>query len=663
MKKKRQPKPTLRSRLIRVGLLTTVTALVLTFAILLIKELVDLRRSFVNDLRTQAKILAVHSAPALIFQDTGAAAETLATLESWSNIRYALIYSQNGAVFSAYIRSDLVGRTPLPDLKKEGIRFSWHTLSLVQPVTFKGWQVGTIALQADLNRFYLLIGRHLLLLSLVLLLVMGAAYILLSRLSRTITDPLSELIGLMKTISLEKDYSLRSPVLEVDELNALAQGFNDMLDQIQERDRALERHRRHLEEEVEKRTRDLAMANIQLEKELAERKQAEAEKSALEEQLRQSQKMEAIGRLAGGVAHDFNNLLTIIQGYGELAALKIEEGEPVGEEIDQIRQAGQRASELTRQLLAFSRRQLMEMKVVDLNELLGRMHTMLSRIMGEDIRIELSLPPEVGKIRTDPGQIEQVVLNLAVNARDVMPGGGRLIIETCNVALDEAYAQTHPGVIPGPYVRLTVTDTGSGMPPEVLERIFEPFFTTKELGKGTGLGLSTIYGIIKQSGGHIYVRSRLNQGTTFEIYLPRVDAETELEKNERAPVLLPGEETVLVVEDEKEVGKIVQRSLESLGYRVLLAEGGQEALEILEGSDPAQIRLLITDVVMPGMGGRELSDRLVARYPHLKVIYMSGYTDDAVIRHGISVQAMNFIQKPFSVGTLAGKVRQVLDSR
>jgi CheY-like chemotaxis protein len=372
--------------------------------------------------------------------------------------------------------------------------------------------------------------------------------------------------------------------------------------------------------------------------------------------------MEAIGRLAGGVAHDFNNLLTIIQGYCELSALKIEQREPIEEEIEQIRQAGNRASDLTRQLLAFSRRQLLEMKVVDLNELLENMKNMLSRILGEDIQIFFSLGKDLGKVKTDPGQIEQVILNLSVNARDAMPYGGKLTIETGNVLLDKSYAQNRPGVVPGPYVKMSVIDTGSGMPPEVKNRVFEPFFTTKELGKGTGLGLSTIYGIIKQSGGNIWVQSELYKGTTFDIYLPRIEEPTEEgEEAGDSPIPLQGSETILVVEDEKEVGKIIKKTLQELGYKVWLTEGGREALRFIKDQETPPIQLLITDVVMPGMSGRELRDHLIDLKPDLKVIFMSGYTDDAVIRHGISKKEMNFIQKPFSVKFLARKVRQVLD--
>lgn len=429
------------------------------------------------------------------------------------------------------------------------------------------------------------------------------------------------------------------------------------------RDRELELHRKHLEDQVGFRTADLAKANIQLEKELADRKQAEREKSVLEDQLRQSQKMEAIGRLAGGIAHDFNNLLTIIQGYSELGLLRLPKEDPSRETLEQIKNAGDRASDLTRQLLAFSRRQMLEMKLIDLNALIKDLDKMLQRILREDIKVVHSLTPDLGKIKTDRGQIEQVILNLTINARDAMPFGGKLIISTENVELDKTFAHTHPGVLPGPYVKLTVTDTGTGMTPEVIERIFEPFFTTKELGKGTGLGLSTIYGIIKQSEGHIWVHSEPNLGSTFEIYLPRMDNVFDIDGSISPSAEMPkGTEAILVIEDEVDVGKIIQKTLQGCGYDLFLATDGQEAIRMVRETQRTSFKLLLTDVVLPGMSGREIRDHITGLQPGIKVIFMSGYTDDAVIRHGIRKKEMDFIQKPFSMNELARKVREVLDN-
>ena len=652
----------IKRKLIRISLLTTGAALLLANMILMTHELILFRRSLVNDLRIEARMIGRHCTSALLFNDPKAAGETLSVLQTAPNIIQAVIYSNDGKIFAAYQRPGAEGNSLSFPFPGQGFQFGINSLRLSQQIVFNDKIIGTVYFHSDLSKFYSLLLRYVTMVSLALGISLLVAFILLSKLHQVITRPINTLVQLMGIISQDKNYSLRAPVLQNDELGSMAEGFNDMLEQIQIRDRELEGHRQHLEEQVGVRTADLAKANSQLEKELADRRQAEIEKTFLEEQLRQSQKMEAIGRLAGGVAHDFNNILTIIQGYSELAALKLQQGEQVGEAIDQIIKAGERASDLTRQLLAFSRRQMLEMKVIDLNILLKDLDKMLRRILGEDIEVVHSLAEDLGKIKTDPGQIEQVILNLTVNARDAMPYGGKLLIETDNVELDKTYAQTHAGVQAGPYVRLSVTDTGAGMPPEVKDRIFEPFFTTKELGKGTGLGLSTIYGIVKQSGGNIWVYSEENLGTTFKIYLPRIDQTAESNGFLNHPQELPkGSETILVAEDEEEVGKIIRKTLQTCGYEVLLAADGREAIRLVQEYPNESIQLLITDVVMPGMSGRELRDHLLTLRPEMKVIFMSGYTDDAVIHHGVLRKEMHFIQKPFPMNALAQKVREILD--
>jgi PAS domain S-box-containing protein len=391
------------------------------------------------------------------------------------------------------------------------------------------------------------------------------------------------------------------------------------------------------------------------------RKQAAENMASLQEQLRQSQKMEAIGQLAGGVAHDFNNLLTIIKGYGQLSADEMKKDDPVMENIEEIKKAADRATDLTRQLLAFSRRQIMDIKVLDLNELLTNLDKMLRRMIGEDIDLVTVLEKNLGRVKTDPGQMEQVIMNLAVNARDAMPNGGRLTIETANVELNDAYARAHIAVTPGRHVMISVSDIGEGMPPEVRDRVFEPFFTTKAKGKGTGLGLSTVYGIVKQSGGNIWVYSEPGKGTTFKIYLPRVE-ETAEELKERlvSKELARGDETILLVEDEAEVRKLAVRVLEKQGYVVLEARDGKEALLLCQLQE-GPIHLVLTDVVMPQLGGPQLVEQLRKVRQDFKVLYMSGYTDDAVTHHGILSEGMNYLQKPFSIDGLARKVREVLD--
>jgi len=385
----------------------------------------------------------------------------------------------------------------------------------------------------------------------------------------------------------------------------------------------------------------------------------------IEAQLRQTQKMEAIGTLAGGVAHDFNNILTTIIGYADLMLMDIDTDKPLTEEIEEIKIAGERAAALTRQLLAFSRKQIVEPKIMDLNKLLTGIEKMLVRLIGEDIEILMIQEPALWKVEIDPGQMEQVIMNLAVNAKDAMPSGGKLTIETVNMDLNDNYFDEH-GIVekqPGSYVVLTVSDTGIGMDKGVQEHIFDPFYTTKEKGKGTGLGLSTIYGIVKQNNGFIWVYSEPGQGSTFKIYLPKVKRDVkEEEKGQTTVENLSGSETVLIVEDDTSIRKLAQKSLQPHGYRVLVAENGEDALKISKEHE-GTIDLIITDVVMPKMGGKETADRLQALHPQMKVIYMSGYTDNAIVRHGVLASGLNFLEKPFSPRALARKVREVLDKK
>ena len=380
-----------------------------------------------------------------------------------------------------------------------------------------------------------------------------------------------------------------------------------------------------------------------------------------EERFVQAQKMEAVGRLAGGIAHDFNNLLTAIIGSSELLLEGLSAHDQRREDLEEIRKAGQRAAGLTRQLLAFSRQQVLEPRVLDLNELIVDLEKMLRRLIGEDVDLRTVLAPELGAVRADPGQLEQVIMNLTVNARDAMPLGGKVTIETANADLDETYAAAHAPVVSGPYVMLAVSDTGTGMTPDVKAHLFEPFFTTKEQGKGTGLGLATVYGIVKQSEGYVWVYSELGQGTTFKIYLPRAAQDvTSSPPKAASPSSTRGSETVLVAEDEEAVRKLTRRVLEAQGYTVLAAADGPEALRLAH-THAGPIHLLLTDVVMPSMSGRELAELVVSTRRETKVLYLSGYTDDAVIRHGVLEPGVAFLQKPFTPQTLARKLREVLD--
>jgi len=385
-----------------------------------------------------------------------------------------------------------------------------------------------------------------------------------------------------------------------------------------------------------------------------------SQRKQLEDRLLQAQKMEAVGRLAGGVAHDFNNMLTVIAGYNRMILDDLSPLDPLRGCAEEVLKAADRAAALTRQLLAFSRRQVMQPCVMNVNATVVHTEKMLRRLIGEDVELVLSLPPDIGNIKADPNHIEQAIVNLALNARDAMPKGGRITVETANVHLDENYARTHMGVKPGDFVMVAVSDTGHGMDAETRRRLFEPFFTTKEKGKGTGLGLASVYGVVKQLGGDIWVYSEPGQGTTFKLYFPRIAETASLPPASPAEAdRAPSTETILVVEDEEAVRDLTVKILRKLGHTVLAASGGAEAIEIAK-SYSGPIALLLTDVVMPNMSGRQVADHLLKLRPELKVLYLSGYTDNTVVHHGVLEDGVEFLPKPFSREALARKIRDVL---
>jgi PAS domain S-box-containing protein len=397
-------------------------------------------------------------------------------------------------------------------------------------------------------------------------------------------------------------------------------------------------------------------------RDITERKQAALERARLEEQLRSSQKMEAVGRLAGGVAHDFNNLLTAILATSDMVLNSLEHSHPLRLDINEIRRAAIQAGMLTRQLLAFSRKQVRQLQVVDLNEIVRNIEQILRRVIGEDIILQTALAPELSGVKADPGQLEQIVMNLAVNSRDAMPKGGVLSLETSEVSLEESHGSGHFSVSPGAYVMLAVTDTGTGISAEVMPHLFEPFFTTKGPGQGTGLGLATVYAIVKQSGGYIWVYSEPDKGTTFKIYLPKVEEPPQsLRKPAAAEPLRRGSETVLLVEDNEPVRILTGRVLRQYGYTVLDAPDGLQALDVI-AQHWGPIHLMITDIVMPRMSGPELAKRLAAPHPSMKVLYMSGHADDAFLHHGAPDFRPAFLEKPFAATTLLEKVREVLEA-
>jgi len=415
-----------------------------------------------------------------------------------------------------------------------------------------------------------------------------------------------------------------------------------------------------LEKRVEERTAELARTVQRLEEQITERQREEGWRVALEGQLHQSQKMDALGRMAGGVAHDFNNVLAVILGYSDILG-QMEYDEKTLARVNEIKLAAGRGSALTSQLLAFSRRQVFQPSVMSLNQAVVEMEKMLDRLVGEKVNLSLALQPDLATVRADPGQIDQVVMNLAVNARDAMPEGGGLQFATTEVEIGRSEADVKKPA--GRYVVLSVTDTGTGMDEETRRRIFEPFYTTKEDGKGTGLGLATVHGIVNQSHGYLEVESEVGKGTTFLVYLPALAGAVQEEGKSR-PVggQIQGTERVLVVDDEPEFREMVRQLLEGLGYAVLMASGGLEALEIAE-QEERPIHLVLTDVVMPGMNGRELADKISVTLPDSKTLYMSGYMDDAIVHSGLSGGELAFLQKPFTREDLAYKIREILDGR
>jgi signal transduction histidine kinase/ActR/RegA family two-component response regulator len=488
-------------------------------------------------------------------------------------------------------------------------------------------------------------------------LVFGVLAVLLAGLgaglvSRSLMKPIRSFVGFMESVAQSGDYSHRfdakAGAVEVQTLNA---SYDRLIDSLAQK-----------HAQLEQRTVELSQANVSLREEMRERGQAEQALRFSEQQLRQSQKLEAVGTLAGGVAHDFNNLLTVIGSYTDLVMAELDENSPLLADLEQVRQAADRASGLTAQLLAFSRKQVMQPKVLDLSGVLGGIEKMLRRVIGEDIELKTIKEPNLSTVKADPGQIGQVLLNLAVNARDAMPQGGTLTLQTANIELTEKDPDRNPMMAPGRWVMLAVTDTGSGMDEATRARIFEPFFTTKGPGKGTGLGLSTVYGIVKQSGGFIWVESELGRGTSFKVYLPAVDeVEDEADWTAEPTEATGGTETILLVEDERPVRALVRRCLERAGYAVLESDGPTEALR-LTAQHEGMIHLLLTDVVMPQMSGKQLAERVATLRPGTRVLYMSGYTDDTVAQHGVLDAGTMLIQKPFTPENLAAKVRAVLDA-
>jgi len=639
-----------RGKLLLVVAATSFVTLLLACSALIGYDVISSYSAMRRDLAGLAEVVGVNSEAALVFGDARSGEENLASLRVRPHIMAAVLYVQDGTPLAVYSREGQATTPPPGRPQFEGIRETSGRIEMMRTIRKDGDVVGRVYICSDTREIQDRMAQSGLI-GLLVMVASGLVGLLLSaHLQHLVSDPVMALVRAARHVSTKRDYSIRVETSARDELGTLTQQFNGMLEQIQTRDADLQEIQTELEVQLR-----------ELQEQIEQRQRAEKALNDSEEQLRQSQKMEAVGLLAGGVAHDFNNLLTIICGYSQMAVAKLGAGHPVAETLSAVKDAGDRAAVLTRQLLAFSRKQVMSLRPIELDGIVLNMHKMLKRILGEQIEIVVIPGLDGARVMADAGQIEQVILNLAVNARDAMPDGGKVTIRTADLTVAGDGDGGPPFGAGGRFVVLSVSDTGVGMDETTKARIFEPFFTTKGVGKGTGLGLSTVYGIVHQNGGHITVESAPGTGTTFRIYLPLHDAPAAepsvgLVANEERG----GSETILLVEDEAMVRRFTQEALEHSGYHVIQAAYGSEAVAIFEKS-PDAFHLLLTDVVMPQMNGREVAKRIVELRPGLPVLYMSGYVGMGIIEDGLFDPEMNFIQKPFGADALLHRVRQLLD--
>lgn len=646
----------IQKKLIAIIMLSSSIALLLASLGYMGYELVQFRHRIVHELTVLADIVGNNSTAALVFLDQNAAEEILSALKAKQRIVTACVYLSDGSIFAKYNREgdeDLQLPTPMPEV---GVHFHAGYLHLVQPVYLEWELIGYVFIHYELNEIYNRLAQYLVITIFVLLLSAFVVFLVARRLQQEISGPLHHLTDVANAVSEKKDYSIRARKQTEDELGILMDRFNEMLAQIQQRDLALIKDQEELEARVQERTKAL-------QQEILERERTEKEKEKIQAQLLHAQKMEAVGVLAGGIAHDFNNLLTGIQGSTEMVMLENEISDPVYSDLKQIQIAVERAADLTRQLLMFSRKQPMAFITLNFNKVIEELLKMLHRVIGEDIGIDTHFEPGLWSVLADRGTMEQVIMNLTVNARDAMVNGGTFTMTTRNMIVDKAMCETMPDAQPGKYVCLSVEDTGTGIDEETQKRIFEPFFTTKGVGKGTGLGLSVVYGIVQQHRGWIYLTSEPGRGSRFDIYLPAIQDAPGAEEPENVNIreYMGKGERILVIEDEKEVRKFVQRALEHYDYQAVSAATAREAVELFEKAE-TPFHLIFSDVVLPDGNGIDLVQNFYSRDPSLKILLSSGYTDHKSQWPIIIEKGFRYLQKPYVLLSLLKTVRTTLDS-
>ncbi|MBI5633665.1 MAG: response regulator [Nitrospirae bacterium] len=615
---------TIRKKLSALLLSAGSAAVLIACIIFYVMTMNHFRKSYEDGLASLAQVTARNCEASLAFQIPEDTDRVLDSLSANPSVKYAVVRDAGGKVFAAYgaYPKGYSGTDNLTDRSPEGY------LRVRQNILMAGSVIGSLALYDDMREVSRVRFFAVSMMLVVVLISMAVFFVMISYMQRLIAEPILSLSSTARQISRQQDFSLRAEKQGDDEVGQLVDDFNSMIGHIE--DRNLERQR------------------------------TETERQKLEAQLLQAQKMEAIGHLAGGIAHDFNNMLQAIIGYASLLDMRIEQNSPLKSYVAEILNSSEKSADLTKQLLAFSRKQVISPKQIDLNQLIKGMEKMLVRLIGEDVEFETYLVNRELSVVVDPGQIGQVLMNLCTNARDAMPDGGHLSISTETVQLGEDYIAANIIEKPGLYALISVTDTGVGMDEETKQKIFDPFFTTKEVGKGTGLGLSIAYGIIKQHNGHISVYSELGKGTTFRIYLPLSEAMSKATEAAAATAPRGGKETVLVAEDNEEVRGLIRSVLEGFGYTVITAVDGEDALhQFRENED--RIKLVILDVIMPKKNGKEVYDEIIKTKPQMKVLFSSGYTADVISTKGVLEGKMDFISKPVTPHDLLIKIREILD--